>query len=459
MGNSCFGPESQVDHIDYFCPETPFQVISNTDKDSTDFLDFDPQQSAAVIYGINKQLKSPPSSLGGNAILNDVQRLRKCFSDVGIVPADKINSYIADANPDQCTIAGMKESLYEQAAKVGPDGLFIFYFAGHGVRFTDVDRENRRFIYQWTLVPMDFDRNNSDTFLTGSRLSQWFAEANCKAKNILCVFDCCKASAVADDLTGVPRLNPGEQASPASCTSNIWVFAACKTHESATTLGVMQHSTFAFFFTHAIHQEISQPFISQNARFPMVAVLKECKECCEAISSLLWSYDLGQGLYPKRMTPQVRRRIETDAPIPDFVARHFKQKVAGQTKKKPHEQCHIWLQAQGKISLRKLIERKLLKDEIMDAVVGSMMYSMAAIQLQYAPESVCNPNVVLLAFCAVAELISDTCREPENGAALLELDKRHLQIGVGYYILEVKKKQEEAMGMLSDLKERLSLEP
>ena len=366
-------------------PSSPFQMISNAD-DNCEYLSFDPQQTAMVAYGIDEQQCPPPGSLGSK-ITKDTQRIRETFRTV--IPLENISCYTASANPDKCSLAGIRQSLCEEAEKAGPNGLFIVYLAGHGL---PVKTDNK---CQWMIAPVDFHLGDDSTYLTGALLSGWLYASSCKAKNILCILHCCQAAAMADALT-----MPGVPTKDATNHTNIWVMAACKTNELAS-MGVLPHTTFTHFLTHAIEQKISQP---PNGNFPLSAILKECKECCVALSSLCWSYDPHFGLRPKTMTPQLRSRVEPDSFNP-LIGPYLKRKIAGEKRNELHSQCYMWLEEYAIKSLKILIQKGLLTGELLEAALYNMMYSMASIQLHYSPKTANDPDVAILAMGDIVEKI------------------------------------------------------
>jgi len=106
-----------------------FVIASN---DPIDVLRFNPQESYMVSYGIDIQ-SSPVykhKTLGPIAG-SDAQLVCNTLVDRGVFPKENTTVYIASKQTEICTFAGIKRTFLECAAKVGPDGLFVFHFSGH----------------------------------------------------------------------------------------------------------------------------------------------------------------------------------------------------------------------------------------------------------------------------------------------------------------------------------------
>ena len=373
-----------------------FVLVTNEPEEC---FQFEPTESYMVSYGID--LQTSPNfkhKTLTSLTIADAEQVLTALVDVGAIPPENGVLYAASKQPEQCTFDGMKVGFQEQAKKVGRNGLFVFHFSGHGIKVRNDE---------WGLAPVDFDYTR-ETYLTADVLNQWLQEVSCKAKHILFTLDCCYAGGIANELTTSGNWSENDL--------GFYVISACTANEASLVLGPLGHSIFTYFLAQAISRLTSNP-----GQLPVHEIFKECQACSVALSSLLIKYDPRSGLSWSTMQPQMRvwdiksvvlqlMGEGPDQPDAAAVGRfEFVVQLYDQSKPKPSldDKTHAWLETlpDTKGPLMELERRHFLHGRILNAVLCSMMYSIASIEMACSPANVNNPNLFLVAFMhAVATL-------------------------------------------------------
>ncbi len=211
--------------------EGNFVIVTN---DPIDVFEFDSAQSYLVSYGIDHQtnLKFKQKTLSSIAG-TDAKLVRDSLVDIEAFLLQNTAVYVGSKQVEDCTFAGIKRTFQECASKVGPNGLFIFHFSGHGIK-VGAD--------EWGLAPVDFDYSRS-TYLTASVLISWINETQCKAKHIFFTLDCCYAGGIGKELTKSVELQ---------IDANICVMSACTGYEKSLVIGPLKNSVFVYFLCDSI---------------------------------------------------------------------------------------------------------------------------------------------------------------------------------------------------------------
>ena len=186
--------------------------------------------------------------------------------------------HVATENPEDCTFEGMRRCFIDAAKSVGPEGMLVFHFSGHGIRIGDD---------QWGLAPSDFDYSEH-TYITASVLNDWLTEASCKAKHVLFTLDCCYAGGIGDALTTTIH------------HSSLFAVCACTANEKSRSIGCLEHTLFSYFFADVMRKNISDP-----PKLPSYNILTECHTCCKALSSLLVHYEAPGKVSNCQINPQI----------------------------------------------------------------------------------------------------------------------------------------------------------
>lgn len=389
---------------------TSFLLISNDPPSS---LLFDPIESYIVAYGIDKQTNPKFAAKTLSSItVADAKQVLDALVHSGMVPRSNAHLYAASKDIELCKIDGMKRTFQECARKVGPNGLFVFHFSGHGIKVKSSE---------WGLAPVDFDYTQA-TYLTSEVLSRWLNEVDCKARHILFSLDSCYAGGIASELT---------QSSDLSYKGSFYVLSACTANETSLVVGSLGHSIFTYFLSHAILKLCQVP-----GELPLQMVYSECYVCSEALSSLFIRYNSGGELEVSHMQPQmdvlnlravVMEIIGEDEDQVDAQMNRFRYAVELYNRRKSidglDEKTMAYIDTVTKLAdggpLIELNKRHLLTGRVLETAICSMMYSIAAIELacDTSRRKVSNVNLSITAFIYVAsalDVIVHNLVIPEN---------------------------------------------
>lgn len=372
-----------------------FVVVSNSLPDD---FQFEPSESQVIAYGIDQQSdpKFKKKSLTFITV-DDAKQVLNAFVRVKAVWSDNAHLFSASGNPQCCTADGMRKTFQHSASKVGPEGLFVFHFSGHGIKV----REE-----MWGLAPMDFDYSSS-TYITADVLCQWLNDIKCRAKYILITLDCCYAGGIGEELTAQADVERNE---------NLFVLSACTANETSLVLASLGHSIFTYFLSCFIAK-----FSTGTGVLPMKKIFSECRTCCECLSSMLVSYSRESGeLQMKLMQPQMSvRNIVSDGGGEDSVDSaavpinrfQFVQELYNSSKRIAplHDKSMAYLDSVKDPTgpLVELERRGLLQGRVVVSVFCSMMYSIASIELacDNTGTKVKNVNLSITAFMNAASAI------------------------------------------------------
>ena len=377
--------------------EKSFVMVSNLE---TEVFRFFPEHSYVVAYAINRQT-SPRFShrtLGDSTVL-DSRQVCLALIDKGIVPKEHVMLLTATKDEDLCVAEGMRRSFLEQAKRVGKNGIFVFFFSGHGIKFGQ----------EWGLAPADFDYTDR-TYVTGPVLNRWLQEARCVAAKVLFIFDCCYSGGLADEMTAKD---------PFQLRSGLYVVSACAAFETSLTIGPLRHSIFAYFLAYALRM-VKCPC----NKLPLHQVVDECSILSTAMSSLLISYDPSYGLKFGTMQPELRY-LDFQTSVDSWVKQSLRQISVGESSvcqldrsafvlkyfredENDSQLCSLCLGWLGNLGdegspLAEFSKRGLLKDEVLLTCLCCIMWSIASIHLDTDKTKVDNRNIFLLGFVHAAE--------------------------------------------------------
>lgn len=372
--------------------EGNFVIVTN---DPIDTFEFDSSQSHLVSYGIDYQTspKFKHKTLTPIAA-TDAKLVCDSLVDIGAFRTQNTAVYVGSKQAEDCTFAGIKKTFQECAAKVGPNGLLIFHFSGHGIKVGEDE---------WGLAPVDFDFSRS-TYLTASVLISWINETQCKAKHILFTLDCCYAGGIGSELTKSVEVQ---------IDANICVMSACAGYETSLVIGPLKNSIFVYFLCDAI---LYCHF--RAGLLPIKEIFSRCQACCESLSSLLVRYRADTGLLsPAVMEPQMgvlhlqttvqklSGEAEEGSDQVDAGIGRFKYVVEqynrSQSISRLSEKTFAYLETVSSVDggpLLQLEKEGVLTQLVLNASVCSMMYSVASTELANNPRDVVTPNHSITAF-------------------------------------------------------------
>lgn len=250
------------------------KTVDDTDSAVQGSLEFDPKESVALCVGINEQYKAPFSSLKelfklndlGPTVKGDVDAISDVLKSSLQIDSTQITVITASDNGNACTKPGLCALFKENAEKVGENGIFVFYFAGHGC----VEPSSRKSY----LAPIYCVRKEDGIFMDD--LLEWLHKAKCKAKNALFIFDCCYAGGVQlKELDGDTEIDLKPMVS---------VMCACTEIETNITIPELGNAIFTYFLSDYLKN--LEPTDFRNIK----AVMDEVADLCTHFSSLIYIY-------------------------------------------------------------------------------------------------------------------------------------------------------------------------
>ena len=419
-----------------------FVVVTNAPQE---VLDYKPSESFMIAFGIDEQNHENYAKRSlGNTIKLSCLDIAQSFLASQILPEANTEVFVSSDSPEPCSLEGIKRGIKQHASKVGSRGLLVVFLSGHGVNMGD----------DWGFAPGDYDRTRA-TVLSAGALLDCLQEADCKAKYILIILDCCYSGAMAMKLTG-------ESSDDHTVLPHTYVLAAGTASETSLAINSLGYTIFTYFLRFALDRIQPSP-----GCLLLSDLFEECRTCAEALSSLVIRHDKELGLRFGKFTPSMsafepQTRIheaQLDSPgLGDFVWRYFKPR---EDKTQPPARLHPmttdWLRRLSELDpgpLTLLEHRDLFTDSndtkgrVLMAVITLMVHSVASIELVYNSNSVSNPNLFLLAF---VEVIATLDRVHLN----IQVTFLHLKESLPYYLEVLAKNKLDCRGVV-DLYQRLS---
>ena len=268
--------------------------------------------------------------------------------------------------------------------------------------------------------PSHFCRKNNG--ISGNDLIEWLHIAECKARHVLFIFDCCHAGDLGTALTSPGNLVKIE--------SGLFVMCRCAGKEECTSIGALRHSIFAYFFLDYLRRQHCM------GRFEVKQAMKEITELCYSFSSLLVSYDEKEReLQPHEIHPILDAldvhvtdvNIPRDEPDSGRFALVFQFNERGQPKPSPHPKVEKWLTSHFlQNALSTLYSKATITEALQKAILSSLLYSASSIEYAYDKTHLGNRNHFLMTVTSVLGAIGYAY--PEVNAPIF-----HLIAGLGHY--------------------------
>ena len=351
-------------------------------------------------------------------VANDAIQMSIAFVNNLGLTNEQVKISIASNESDDCTKHGLHTSFLACAEKVGENGNFIFYFAGHGFEWRN----------RCVLMPADFNKKG-ESGISGDELVQWLNDSKCKAKNVLFIFDCCYAGSLGETLTCHNRLESNV---------NLFAMCGCAAKEKLSSIGGLEHSIFAFFLLEYLKKPECKGEIKIEQAIGYVA------ELCFILSSLIMIYDhkekkLRHGTFTPRSFQRIadiRERCVVCTPttrghnkdIEISLMNRFEQSV----RERPHQMVQDWLQFTATTESLSILAKKVSSSKrLQKGIVSALLHSSAL--LQYIHE---DPGKSKLEkknlFLQIAIRVS-------KEITFFNLKMDHMKIGLEHYIEAVKK--------------------
>ena len=264
----------------------------------------------------------------------------------------------------------LRVAFIEYAKKVEDDGNFMFYFSGHG-------HES-----QGRCVLVIGDESSG---ISGDDLVQWLNYAQCKAKNVVFVFDCCYAGNLGNTLTLETNLKINAQ---------LFVMCACAPGEKSTGISVLENSIFTYFLLDYLNTspECSKEFKIEQAmgtismlcfRFSSLILLnKKGQICCGNFNPKF--FFKGRPNYQCDSSPS---NPELNNPTSSTSLLRSLLDSEG-ARKQPHAKVKSWLQLRfTKESLQILNEKALNCRTLQNAILSALVLSSALLHYTYSTKN------------------------------------------------------------------------
>ena len=334
-------------------------------------LEFDRSKSVALCIGVDKQCDGHfPYSLG-RTVAKDAEDMGKTFVTYFGLNGARVKVCISSTQPHQCSKAGIETLFMKTAKGAETDGLFIFYFAGHGHMVRN----------KCVLVPSDFaGTGNPCSGISGNDLVKWLQLSQCKASYVIFIFDCCHAGDVGTKLTdpGSILKIPG--------APGIFAMCACSAIEECTAIDALGHSIFTYFLLSYLERHKCE------GTFAVTQAMKQITESCVNFSSLIVRYDDQlDGLFVSIMHPKLKVLDLYDVDVCVYMdetdSGRFTLLISLYDKliiSKPHIQVDRWLKSPAvQKCLLTLTSKTSFTIALQEGVLCAMLYSVASIQLKH----------------------------------------------------------------------------
>jgi len=383
-------------------------------------LEFNHKNSAALCVGIDQYRLQ---SRGGKYYIevsdltkNDTEAMKKVFVNKLGFNDDRVKLHLCSEHSGFCSKDGLESSFIESVKMVQENGIFIFYYAGHGLR-ESAD--------EYVLVISEHEKIFVDD------LKKWLCLAKCKGK-VLIILDCCYAGKIGKEITKFESVD-----FPESIDSSLFVMCACAADEQCTALGALEHSIFTYFLL-----EYLKNYKPENiGKLEVQQAMQHIKELCLSLTSLIMVDDSGEEIAFKKMCPELYEGIQPRS-RPAMFYYHFEPKFKDDIiaerhiqLPEPHKKINEWLNSEEVQQSLSTLYKKSFTKILQHGIFCVMLYSSAVIQKKYEKRFLRNTYLFLkianIVLCAIK------CIHPE-----FEVDIDQLYEGFEYYRIPIKKVQE-----------------
>ena len=381
--------------------------------------------SALLAFSSNCSSESTRPSCDG-----DVGKIASMLTKKGVVK----KSSIVTTTSEQCTKKGLQDAIGSQISMIPAapdgDGLFIFVYCGGACSLkplTDVktpaDEDEDAFVTvdfipmscKYSFLLTDFDSDKPETYVTGETIANAINSSPTSPSQLLIILDCPYAEEIGDDIK--KHLN--------SCELSLIVSQGKGV--ASHYLSPLESSTFSYFFYRFLSEYSTIGVIKLRSLLPKVAA------CCDALSSLRMIRD-GQWIRAGRAAPKGRfdqiikstdqemkqieekpddgsddsdEQVDYEGPlsIGQFIRLYYKKYLINLWPAKLCDEAKDWVQAVIAGPLLVLNEHGQLADgKVLEAIAGSMMASIATIQVGF-PQPTKSSNIFVQAYVYVTAAV------------------------------------------------------
>lgn len=396
--------------------EEEYLMTSGDDDDDdgySDDLTFTPGESVALCVGIDEQFYPPLLSLfepdikeldlqglGPNVKRAANEMSQVCDTTFGIRNSEVIT---ASDNSENCTKPSLSTIFEKKAKAVGENGIFVFYFAGHGC----ISPTNHKCV----LVPTYYATEQDG--ISAYDLMAWLHNANCKAKNVLFIFDCCYAGNLGEHLI--------ETDWNFDIKSSVSAMCACTDKEKSIILPPLQSSIFTYFLLDYLK---GSECIGQ---FSIINAMQGITNLCICLSSLLYLYKKNleekYELVHCEMHPKhYAQRIIAKGPLPKIPKdmtglEAFLQSLVREDLRSVHIPSVVddWIKSTAvDHCLSELAHKAFTSEVLQDAIVCALLHTSALFLIDDNYKSVADKKI----FLAIALKVKTIVRFPVKASHL-----------------------------------------
>ena len=393
-------------------------------KIDEEVISFDPEASFALCVGLDKQAQPTTTSLG-ELVEKDTLALADSLSKNLGLPQNNVKTIISSKAPKRLlTINGLATLLVEAAWRVGPEGILIFTFSGHGITVAPDE---------YSLMLVDHGSSTRDYIVAGDFLHLVLHqnEAEFKGKKVLLVLDCCHAGGI-----------PEKLASTEEGRTKFCAIAACNSYQSSIQLFPLRHSVFTYFLLDALSLQLVK-----SGEVSMSSIHEHIHKACSSLSSLFIPYNPSKkSTEGFKVDPVVisvgEGKEDVDAPTIerqlsnheysgrfDILHTHWLHEDFEQIKVSFSANCRRWLKKQVSGPLESLSELgQLEKKEVFDACLSAMCQSMACIHLYEECPTIGTARQFIKDFIEVYAAIERASEDSLPG-----LTPKQVESGIAYY--------------------------
>ena len=396
-------------------------ITNDTSHNKQSPIEFDPAKSFAICVGID-QLQNY-NSLGnslGIAAKNATLLGKALEADMGL-QKEHVLVYTTAKEPELCKKEAIKALILNYAYKVEENGLLVFHFSGNVAVYKSLDERD-----EWVhvLSPGDFT-GDVISGITADDFVDWIQEANCKARHILIILDCCCAGGIGKKITSKGDVKP-----------QIHVMCACAAEEVTLPLNILGSSIFCYFLLHILKK--NQP----KGKFALNEDMHEIAELCQSFSSLLMCYSSERGgilksalIQPELHSSGSDEIISCDETDDGNNSRRLNMLFGLYDKQaqKPslHPTAYRWLRSNPvQESLRLLFSVDPLPESLYNGIWCAFFYSVACIHLAYDRTHVAERNLLITVAISIMSAIGYSYPD-------VSITVEQLTLGLKYYYMPV----------------------
>ena len=401
-----------------------YALITSPRTSPRDVLEFNHDKSTALCIGINKRYHRKYAGKNNKSfektIARDAEAMGEAFVSILGLNREHVEIRISSTQRDDCTKKGVNALFVESAKMVEERGIFIFYFAGHGVMIGD----------RCVLAPADFAGSEDlNSGISGNDLVEWLDVAECKADHVLIILDCCYAGNLGTTLT-----SPGNML---KIKLSLFVMCGCAAREKCMSVDALEHTIFTYFFLHCLKTHQCKIQHQCMGQFAVKQAMEDITELCFNFSSLYLSYaDHNKGeLQPRTMNPTLDRldyrEIEVGIDEPDSPSRLesvIQLFELGRPKPAPHSEVVKWLKSPMiQNALFTLYSKDTFSETLHKAILSALLYSAASIQYIHDKTHLEERNLFLMMVINVLGAIGFAYPE-------VDINMFHLITGLKHYM-------------------------